>query len=219
MPVMEGVAQQTPEWLQARIGCVTASRVSDVMSRLKVASKNGKAGDPSAKCLQYRKELVYENLTNLSWNHWVGPQMDWGTDNEPLAKEAYELATGVELQDGGFWLHDDIPRFGASPDALVGPDGLLECKCPPASHLDIITSRVIPVEYEWQMLAEMACTNRMWCDFVSFHPDMPKQHRLFIQRFARDETRIAEMQEAVIVFLTEVIQAINSLEGACSPAI
>jgi predicted phage-related endonuclease len=212
MPMMQGVSQQTGEWLQARIGCVTASRVADIVTRLK--SKKGPDGELaySADRQKYKKELIYENMTNLSLGHWVSPAMDWGSENEPLAKAAYEMEADVELQDGGFWLHDEIPRFGASPDALVGEFGLLECKCPPSGHLDILQSRVIPVEYEPQMLAQMACTGRQWCDFVSFNPDFPKQHRIFIKRFHRDEARITELQNEVMKFLMEVVQAINALE-------
>ena len=81
----------------------------------------------------------------------------------------------VEVEDGGFFIHDEISRLGASPDGLVGTDGLIEIKCPTSAvHIDTLITKQIPVEYEWQMLCEMACTGRQWCDYVSYDPRMPK---------------------------------------------
>ena len=69
---------------------------------------------------------------------------------------------------------------------------------------------------KWQMLAEMACAGRQWCDFVSFDPRLPKKFQLFIRRVQRDETMIADMELGVEKFLEEVDKAMMRLE-ACSP--
>jgi len=216
MPRMEGVDQQTPEWLIARVGVVTASRVSDVMSRLKKASKNGAAGEPSQKCLDYMEEIMYETLTGKSWEHFVSPYMDFGQENEDLARAAYEHATDSEVLAGGFWLHDGIQRFGASPDGLVGEDGLVEFKVPLHNHLSIIRTQTIPPEYEWQMLAELACTGRKWCDFATYHPFFPKETKLWIKRFPRDDARIEEMERAVCEFLLKMAEEIKKLGELCA---
>lgn len=212
MPQVEGIEQQTPEWLQIRCGNVTASRVADVVSRLKVKSKNGEKGDPSAKCLGYRDEIVFETLTGKCYEHYVSPHMDFGSENEPLACAAYEHATESEVVPGGFWLHDRIPRLGASPDGLVGEDGLVEYKCPPAQHVSILKSKQVPEPYLWQIQTELACTGRQWCDFVSYLPDMPKALKIFIKRVPRDNALIAAIEEQVVQFLESVVAEIKALE-------
>jgi putative phage-type endonuclease len=207
MPRMEGVVQQSPEWLAARATCATASRVADVMRKLK--RKDGEAADR----LNYKRELVWENLTGLTFESYVSPAMEWGIQNEVMARVAYEDAHGIEVEDGGFFLHDKIERFGASPDGLVGEDGLIEIKCPtPMVHLETLLTGEIPEDYQWQMLAEMDCANRQWCDYVSYDPRMPKHLKLFEKRFPRDEVRIAEMRAEVCQFQLEVLEIVKRLK-------
>lgn len=205
--LVEGIEQQTPEWLQMRVGIVTASRMSDVMAKLK-----RKDGEAAARA-NYKKEIVYEILTGRAFDTYVSPAMEWGIENEPLAKAAYEHANGIEVLDGGFFLHDEISKFGASPDGLVESDGLLEIKCPTSAvHLDTLMSKEIPDAYTWQMLAEIECSGRKWCDFVSFDPRMPKHLRLFQKRLERDEEKIKQMRDEICTFLLEVIELLKGLE-------
>lgn len=206
MPLIEDLEQRTPEWLKMRIGMVTASRVADV-----IAVRKRGAGELEAR-RRYRYDLAIECLTGLTADTYVSSAMEWGTENEPLARAAYEMASDVEVELVGFAIHDKISRFGASPDGLVGTGGLIEVKCPTtATHIDYLLNGVVPAEYQPQMLAEMACTGRQWCDFVSFDPRLPKKHRLFVRRFARDEKRIEEMEKAVEEFLAEVDELLARL--------
>lgn len=206
MPVIEGLEQQTAEWLQMRVGVVTASRMCDVMAK----RKDKKEAAPR---YNYKKEIVYELLTGRAFETYVSPAMEWGIENEPLARAAYEHAHNLDIEPGGFFLHDEISKFGASPDGLVGDDGLLEIKCPTsATHLDTLLSGEIPEDYQWQMLAEMACSKRLWCDFISFDPRLPKHLRKFEKRFLRDEERIKQMQDEICAFLLEVIELVKKLE-------
>lgn len=207
MPIIEGIEQQTPEWLQMRVGMVTASRVDDVLA----VPANGKG---ELKCrAKYRTEIISECLTGRAAEHYVTPAMEWGIETEPLARAAYEMRLDLEVADGGFHIHDEITRFGASPDGLIGEEGLLEVKCPTtATHIEWIIAGVTPEEYQPQMLAEMACTGRRWCDFVSFDPRLPKKMQLFVRRFPRNDERIAAMEKEVLKFLEEVIEKIKLLE-------
>lgn len=203
------VEQGSAEWIQLRCGMVTASRVCDVMAKLK--TKSGEAKDRA----NYRAEIVCERLTGRAADHYVSFDMDWGTANEPLARAAYEIHFGVDVDSVGFAKHNTIKGFGASPDGLVDTDGLLEIKCPrTATHIGYLLDNVIPEEYQPQMLAEMACTGRQWCDFVSFDPRLPKKMQMFAARFHRDEKRIEEMEQEVVKFLAEVDATIASLEAA-----
>ena len=205
--LVEDLIQGSPEWLQMRTGCVTGSRMADVMAKLK--RKDGEAQTRA----DYKAEIVCEILTGRAADHYVSPAMQWGSDNEIFARNAYELEVGsTELI--GFALHDSIKRLGASPDGLVGENGLVEFKCPTtATHLDYIIKGVVPAEYHWQMLCEMACTGRKWCDFASYDPRLPKRLQLFVRRFERDDARIAEMEAETQKFLAEVEEVIAKLNG------
>lgn len=201
MPLVD-VEQRSPEWLAMRVGCVTASRMADVMAKLK--RKEGEA-----QCRQdYKAQLVCELLTGRAADHYVSPAMEWGADNEIFARSVYEVEVGA-IDTVGLALHSRIARFGASPDGLVGSDGLVEFKCPnTATHIDYIIRGVVPAEYHWQMLAEMACAERQWCDFVSYDPRLPKRLQLFVRRFERDDARISEMEAEVEKFLAEADELI-----------
>lgn len=205
MPLVEGLEQGSAEWLQMRTGCVTGSRMADVMAKLK-------RKDGEAQCRQdYKAEIVCEILTGRATEHFVSSAMEWGAENEIFARNAYEVAV-ADIETVGFALHSTIQRFGASPDGLVGTDGLVEFKCPnTATHIEYIISGVVPPEYHWQMLAEMACAERQWCDFVSYDPRMPKKLQLFVRRFERDESRIAEMEAEVVKFIGEAEELISQL--------
>jgi putative phage-type endonuclease len=199
------IQQQTAEWLQMRIGAVTASRVADVMKRL----KNG--GEPQCR-KDYKAELLCERLTNRKAEHYVTPAMEWGIDNEPLARGAYELEFDVQTQSGGLAMHDRIKWLMASPDGLVGDDGLVECKCPTTStHIEYFTAGVVPEEYRWQMFCQMACADRKWCDFVSFDPRLPTSLQLFVRRLNRDDKLIADMEAEVEKFIGEIEDNIIAL--------
>lgn len=222
MPIVEGIEQGTPDWLAIRVGIVTGSRVADVMAKLK--RKDGEA----AVRANYKAEIVCEQLTGLSAEHYITKEMRWGLENEIFARAAYEILVDDVAQAGhyevteqdtvkrvGFALHPKILRFGASPDALVGSNGLAEFKCPKTeTHLDYAFQGVVPPEYQPQMFAEMVCTDRQWCDFVSYDPRLPKEKQLFIRRLERDEARICEMEKEIEKFLAEVDEMIAKLNSA-----
>ena len=197
--------QGTAEWIKLRIGKVTGSRMADVLSELK------KGGEAAAR-RNYRTEIICEVLTGSAVEHYVSPEMIWGTEQEPFARAAYEMANDCMVETIGFALHPSLERFGASPDGLVGDDGLVEIKCPnTATHVGYLLAKSVPEEYQPQMLAEMACTGRHWCDFVSFDPRLPKHLQLFVKRFERDDRRIAELEQKVKFFLDEVDNVLGEL--------
>jgi hypothetical protein len=140
--------------------------------------------------------------------------MQWGNDTEPQARAAYAFYFDADLVAAPFVDHPTIPMAGASPDRLVGSDGLLEIKCP-ATHTHIATLLGGPIDpdYITQMQWQMACTGRAWCDWASFDPRMPEDMRLFIKRVPRDPVRIAELEEAVRNFLAEVDETTTKLSA------
>ena len=195
--------QGSPEWLAARAGMVTASRIKDVM-----ASKS------TAGYADYRAQIVAEILTGVPQESgFVSDAMKWGTDKEPLARAEYEMFCAWDVEEVGLVLHPTIERGAASPDGLVSTDGLVEIKCPKTStHLQILVDKKQPKRYEYQMLWQMACTGRQWVDFVSYDPRLPEDLQLFVHRFDRDEKRIEEIEAAVTQFLSEVDEMIDKIK-------
>lgn len=200
----ELIEQGSAAWLALRLGKVTASRVSDVIAR----TKSG----PSASRANYAAQLIAERLSGHVEEGFTNAAMQWGTDQEPDARLAYEFRTDTEVEQVAFVPHPTIEMSGASPDGLVGADGLVEIKCPnTATHLETLTTGVIPGKYVTQMLWQMACTGRAWADFVSFDPRLPENMRLFVNRLHRDDTRIAELESEVIGFLFEIDTTVAAL--------
>lgn len=195
----EIVAEQgSAEWLQCRVGMVTASRISDAISFLK-------RGGESAARRDYRLDLIAERLSGRSENHYVSPEMEFGIENEPYARAAYEIGCGVMVDQVGFVLHPTLDFTGGSPDGLVGEDGLIEIKCgKTTTHLKWMQAGVVPEEHQDQILWNLCCTERKWADFISFDPRMPEGLRIFIVRMERDEARIAEMETLITQFNDEV---------------
>jgi putative phage-type endonuclease len=199
--------QGTEEWAQARAGRVTASRIDAVLSRARDRKTEG------ATRRNYKAQIISEIITGRPQESvYSNKAMEDGLEYEPLARGAYEVAHGVLVDLVGFVLHPTIERAGASPDGLVGIDGLVQIKCPyPATHIGYILAGVVPSDYEPQMVWEMACAERGWCDFVSYCNAFPPHLQLFVVRLQRDEKRIAAVTAEVNVFLLEVDEIIEKL--------
>ena len=196
--------QRSEDWFQARLGKVTASRVADVIAKTKTGY--------SASRENYMAQLVVERLTNTQAESFTNAAMQWGTDQEPFARAAYELKMGVMVDETGLVDHPTIPMAGASPDGLVGEDGLVEIKCPnTATHIDTLLTQTVPAKYITQMQFQMACTGRQWCDFVSFDPRMPQKAQIFIKRVLRDDSFIREIESEIKKFLAEVSAKVDQL--------
>jgi hypothetical protein len=138
--------------------------------------------------------------------------MEWGVENEPFARAAYEVKTGNTVDQVGAIDHPKIAMSAASPDGLIGDDGCLEIKCPnTATHIETILGDQPAKKYYDQMQWQMACANRSWCDFVSFDPRMPAHLQLFVQRIQRNDVYIAELESEVVQFLKEVDDKVKKL--------
>ena len=194
--------QGSPEWLAARAGKVTASRINDVM-----------AAKTTAAYKDYKAQIVAEILTGVPQESgFTNAAMQWGTEQEKFARAEYEMFCAWTVDEVGLVIHPTIEQGAASPDGLVS-DGLVEIKCPKtATHLQTLVDKKQPRQYENQMLWQMACTGRQWCDFVSYDPRLPEYLQLFVHRFDRDEKRIEEIEAAVTQFLTEVNEMIDKIK-------
>lgn len=203
---MTEVAQGTPEWKALRVGKVTASRIADLIAKTRTGCSASRAN--------YLAELIAERLTGEAAEGYTNAAMQWGTEKEPEARAAYEFYNDAEVVAVGFVQHPFIGMSGASPDGLVGDEGLIEIKCPnTATHIDTLLGQSAPSKYMAQMQWQMACTGRQWCDFVSFDPRMPESMRLFVVRVRRDDGMIAELERSVFEFLTEIDLKVANLRS------
>lgn len=198
--------QRTPEWFAERLGKITASRIADVVGKTK-------SGGYGAARKNYMAELLCQRLTGQQEEKFTSAAMQHGTDTEPAARAMYMLETGVDVTETGFIPHPSIAMSGASPDGLVGEDGLIEIKCPnTATHLEFLQSRKPKHEYLLQMQWQMACTGRQWCDFVSYDDRLPEKMAYRCIRIPRDDKLIAELEEEAVKFLTELDKTVRQLK-------
>lgn len=198
--------QRTAEWFAARLGKVTASRVADIIAKTK-------AGEYTAGRDNLMAQLAIERLTGQAQESYSNSYMQWGTDQEPFARAAYEIATGQMVDECGFVPHPMIDNAGASPDGLVGDDGLVEIKCPStATMIETLLTQKVPSKYITQMQMQMACTGRQWCDFVSFDPRLPAKAQLWVKRVSRDPEFILKMEVEIVKFLAELDSKTNKLK-------
>jgi hypothetical protein len=211
------VVQGTEAWMEARLGKVTASRIRAVM-----AKPRSKGQDESSTRRNYMSQLALEIVTGKSrepqFENW---HMQRGIKLEPEARSEYELRLkGKEMVlTAGFFEHPRIPRFGCSPDAIVGEKGMAQFKCPIwAVHYDYrqaAKKNIVPAEYRPQVQCELACLpDKEYNDFVSYNPDFPESSQLVIVRAYRDEAYIREIESAVIAFNQEVDEMVAELGHA-----
>lgn len=200
------IVQGSPEWHALRCGKVTASRVADIIARTKSGYSTSRAN--------YAAELIVERLTGCSAPSFMNDAMRWGVEQEAGARHAYSQRQGVEVFETSFVDHPEIAMFGASPDGLIGVDGLVEIKCPnTATHLDTLDSESIPAKYITQMQTQMACTGRAWCDFVSYDPRLPPSMSLFVRRVDRDVSAILDLEGEVSDFIRDLDARVASLRN------
>ena len=202
---MSEILQRTPEWFELRLGKVTASRIGDLMAKTRSGYSASRAN--------YMAELAIQRLTGTVEQGFTSPAMQWGTEQESNARNAYSFFTDNEVNEIAFVNHPTIEQAGASPDGMVGDDGLVEIKCPnSATHLETLLTEKINNKYILQMQWQMACSGRKWCDFVSFDPRFPERWKLFIKRVKRDDKLIAEITDEVKKFLAELDELMMQLK-------
>jgi putative phage-type endonuclease len=198
--------QRTPEWHRKRLGKVTASRVSDVVTRTKSGYGASRAN--------YLAELLVERITGAPTDGYQNAAMLYGIEKEPEARAAYAFHYDCDVQLVDFCPHPSIEMAGASPDGLIGEHGLVEIKCPTsATHLEALLGDPIPLKYIHQMQWQMACTGRQWCDFASYDPRFPAEHQLHVTRVMSDAKTIDLLEREVQLFLKELDTKLQTLRG------
>ncbi len=204
------VTQGSEAWQMVRCGKVTASRLADVLAKTKSGYSSSRAN--------YMTQLVLERVTGTKAESYTNAAMLHGVTQEPFARAAYEAHTGQMVEEVGFLPHPEIADAGASPDGLVGDDGMVEIKCPASSTaLEVWLAHSqggnpVDAKYYAQMQWQMRCAGRSWCDYVVFDPRMPAKAQLFIFRVVRNDEWLKIAESEVVTFLAEVDAKVKSLK-------
>ena len=203
MKIIENVEQGSEEWHSMRLGKITASRMSDVMSK-------GRGKAPSKTSETYMIELITEIITGSAKPFFENDAMRWGTETEDQARAMYELNSGNEVKEVAFIEHSD--HIGVSPDGLIGEDGLLEIKCPTSiTQIKRALSDSYSADYKAQIQMQLWVSGREWCDFLSFDPRIDCDASYLLERVYRDEEYIEEMKVKTNSFVENILEQLNKL--------
>lgn len=203
MNIITSIEQGSKEWLDMRLGKVTASRMSDVLSK-------GRGTAPSKTAESYMMELIAERLTGESKPFFENDAMRWGTETEPQARAMYELQQGVDVVEVAFIEHNEF--IGVSPDGCIGDNGLIEIKCPTTiTQIKRALTDDYSKDYKAQIQMQLWVSGREWCDFLSFDPRLDIDASYLLQRVHRDEKYIEEMKTKTYQFVETMNELLNKL--------
>jgi len=192
--------QGTEEWLKKRLGKITGSTIHKIMSLKENSSTR----------LKLLQDLTLERISGSPTKNIVTGPMARGLELESEARNAYELKNQKVILTG-FINHPTIKEAGASPDGLVGEDGIIEIKCLNIkNHNEIVNKQNLPKQYNLQIQFQLACTNREWCDFVAYHPE--SNHPLYVKRVLPEYDLIKEIHEKAIIFVGEVEEKYRAMK-------
>ena len=203
MRIITDIQQGSKEWLDCRLGRITASRMSDVLS-------NGRGGNPSKLAESYMFELIAERLTGESKPFFENEAMRWGTETEPQARAMYELMEDVNVTEVAFIEHSEF--IGVSPDGLIGGNGLIEIKAPnTTTQLKRALTESYSSDYKAQIQMQLWVSGREWLDFLSFDPRLDCDASYLLERVYRDEKYISEMKTKTNEFIDKMKEIIIEL--------
>lgn len=183
--------QGSPEWYAARSGKATASCFGKAI-----------AGGQGKTRTAYMIQLIAERMTGEPQEGYSNAVMQRGSEIEPQAREYYELLNDCPIRQVGFLERDE--HVGASPDGLVGLDGMVEIKCPNSTtHIETILAGKVPTKYKPQIQGQLWVSGYDWVDFVSYDPRV-HQKPYFCERVYRDEDYIKELSIKITMFITDM---------------
>jgi len=192
--------QGTPEWHAARCGVPSASNFDRIITL---------DGKPSKQRQKYLYQLAGEKITGTAEEIYQNEAMQRGKQLEDEARKLYEMLTEKEVKQVGFCLNKN-PLYGASPDGLIGEEGLLEIKCPIIStHVGYLLENNLPNDYLQQIQGQLLVTGREWCDFMSYYPAM----KPLIVRVIPDKEFQKMLKKELKVFCVELEEVIKKITG------
>ncbi len=192
--------QNSDAWYRARMGIPTASEFATVLA-------SGRGGGDSRTRKTYLYKLAGEIITGEPMESYSNAHMERGKAMEDEARELYSFVANVEPQRVGFIRSG---RKGASPDSLIGNDGMVEIKTKlPHLMVETILRGEFPPEHVAQCQGQLWVAEREWLDVAIYWPGFP----LFTKRATRDEDYIRRLAEAVDEFNAELDGIVAKVHG------
>ncbi len=185
--------QNSPEWMAARCGIITASSFHKVLAKGQGITRKG-----------YMLSLAAERIRGEAGDSFSNQYTERGHEFEDVARELYIAHTGAEVADCGFM----VDTYGYSPDGLVGNNGLIEIKTR-SGHLqvELLLADKVPSEHIAQIQGALMISGRVWCDFISFCPGLP----IFIKRVMKDDAYIDNLKTELALFEKELDEMVNKI--------
>lgn len=189
--------QRTHEWHEARLGKVTGS----VLDR---ALKPG-----TQDTLMY--EIVTGMMTELIIDDLIVPAVMHGLEMEPFAIERASVDKGINFKKAGFFVSNNIKKFGLSPDCVEWKDGKViggvEIKAPHTkTHLQYISSGIIPKNYYHQVIAPFVASDDVQYWYFMSYDDRCYERPTFYKKMVREEVEedVIKIRKTLITFLEKV---------------
>lgn len=202
------VEQGSQDWLDIRLGLISASRFRDIMTepRSKADKETGVLSDTAQ---SYMRELIAEIITGKQ-AEVSGRALEWGTEHESSARQEYEFWHNAAVEEIGICISDDY-MAGASPDGFVGDKGMIEIKCPynTGNHVKTIIAGEMPKEHVPQVQGNLWINGREWCDFISYDPRISGESRIFVSRVYRDNEYIKKLAAKVENFRVQMCNVLK----------
>ena len=192
--------QGSEEWFAARCGIPTSSNFDKILTTKGVVSKQRE---------KYLYRLAGEKITGKSEETYRNDAMLRGQEMEAEARALYELMTGSKVEQVGLCITEEPTVYGASPDGLVGKDGLLEIKSPLIStHVGYLLNKELPMDYYQQLQGQLLVTGRKWVDFFSYYPAM----KPLLIRVEPDKVFLKALKVELEIFAKELDELVEKIK-------
>lgn len=189
--VFEDLLQGSDEWLNARLGLLTASEVKLITTPSKVQFAN------NDKSRAHVFEILAQRITQHVEPFFISDDMLRGIEDEAAARGYYEGKYNPVKQVGFITRELEGMTLGYSPDGLVGDDGVIEIKSRRQKYqVETIITGEVPDDYMLQIQTGLLVSDRKWCDFISYSAGLP----LFVKRVAADYDMQGKILSAALAF-------------------
>lgn len=196
--IVTDISQRSPEWFSAICGNCGASGIDKIITT---------KGEPSKQRTEYMMTLAAERITGKQEVGYLTQAMQNGIDREAEARQLFELAQGVSVQEVGLVYTDD-KSCHCSPDGLVGDNSGLEIKAPLSKTvIKYILDNKIPSDYLCQLQFSLYVTGRESWWFCAYYPGI----RPFIIEAHRDEAWITKCDALLKEFNQELDEMVKRL--------
>lgn len=191
--IISGADQGSQEWLNIKLGVLSASNASKIVAKKDSETRN-----------TYMSELVAQVATGIM-EEFNSKYTEWGHLHENAARSSYEFESGFELSQVPFIFKDESFREGCSLDSIANGKIPVEIKCPYNSvhYVKFFCDDKIKPEYVWQYQYQMRVTGADIAHFVQYDPRM-KSSPLKIVEVARDAEKQSMLDEAVPSFISDM---------------